>query len=258
MKIFIANFNRASTGLLIKLQSAMKKMDMLTNNYVLADYILAVGDRIETFDFCLQIFRENKKVIHLWAGEISQGTHDEVYRHSLTMMSMMQLCTDKKSFKRVKMLCKAIDKKPNAFIIGNMALDDMETFENSREHKYNLVLYNPPTNYSREEVQKENAELEQSLINEGIDYLWIEPNGDANSDVIKYNIKNQDRKTFLTLMKYCEKFYTNSSCATYEAPFLLKLEQIIHVGERNKNREQGDIKIGNSTEKIIKIFEGLQ
>ena len=106
MKIFVASFNRASDGAISLLVKKMKKEKMWTDNYKTADYILAVGDRKETFDFVLERFKENKKIIHLWAGEISQGTHDEFYRHSITMMSCMQLCTNPEAKNRVLQLCR--------------------------------------------------------------------------------------------------------------------------------------------------------
>ena len=60
VKIFVASFNRASDGAISKLIEKMKKENLWTNDYGKADYILAVGDRRETFDFVLERYRENK------------------------------------------------------------------------------------------------------------------------------------------------------------------------------------------------------
>ena len=67
MKYFVASFNRASDGAISKLVTRMRKDDIYTSNVNEADYVLAVGDRSETYDFVLKQFRENKPIIHLWA-----------------------------------------------------------------------------------------------------------------------------------------------------------------------------------------------
>lgn len=259
-KIFVASFNRASDGALSLLLKKMKKENMFTNDYKNADFILAVGDRVETFDFVLKRFQENKRIIHLWAGEISQGTHDEVYRHAMTIMSEIHLCTNPEAEKRVIELCKSIDKQPETYVIGNLMLDNLES-DKSKVPKtpYDLVLYNPPTSLSKKEISKE---IEQIKILLNKKYIWIEPNGDFGSELIKNYVthSNLPRSEFLGLMKSCDRFITNSSCMYYEAPFLLRPEQIISIGERNINRESkfANMKIKNASDNIIRILKELK
>jgi len=68
------------------------------------------------------------------------------------------------------------------------------------------------------------------------------------------------RPQFLGLLKNCKRFMTNSSCEYYEAPLFLKPEQIIHIGERNKERgsKYADMKIKNATKNIIKALQSLE
>jgi len=261
-KIFVASFNRASDGGVTKLIKKMKERDLYTNNYKKADYILAVGDRTETFDFVLKRYRENKPIIHLWAGEISQGTHDEVYRHAMTMMSMMQLCTTDRAEERVLNLCKSIDKKPNQYLIGNIMLDNMEEIDESvvPNYQYDLILYNPPTLYPTSVIQKEIEEI--FYIIDDNKYIWIEPNGDMGSEVVKkfINQKNLPRPQFLGLIKHCNRFITNSSCQYYEAQFLMNVENIIHIGKRNIERESkySNMTILDASDNIIRCLEILK
>jgi len=233
---------------------------MYTDNYNTADYIIAVGDRKETFDFILKRFRQNIPIIHLWSGEISQGTHDEIYRHSITLMSMMQLCTHQKAKWRTDNLCNSIDKKPNSYIIGNLFLDNIEINENTKpDYEYNLILYNPPTNMTDNEIEKETHQIYQKYDN--LPYIWIEPNGDKGSNIVnKYtNTKNLPRNIFLGLLKNCNLFITNSSSQYYEAPLFLKPDQIISIGDRNKEREckHSDLNIKHASDNIIKTLEIL-
>lgn len=259
-KIFVASFNRASDGAISLLLKKMQKEGMLAEDHKKSEFILAVGDRIETFDFVLERFRENKRIIHLWAGEISQGTHDEVYRHAMTIMSEMQLCTNNEAKDRVVSLCKAIDKKPDAYVVGNLMLDNM-VIDKSKvpREKYDLVLYNPPTELSKTEIEEEIGQIRSIL---GKKYIWIEPNGDSGSELIKKYVTDHNfpRNEFLGLISCCDRFITNSSCMYYEAPFLIKKEQIIPIGKRNINRESkhSDMCIRNASDNIIEIFRGLK
>ena len=264
MKIYVASFNRASDGAISKLRDKLISEDMITQRYSEADYILAVGDRSETFDFCLQAFRDNIPIIHLWAGEISQGTHDEVYRHAITLMSDIQLCTNKTAAKRVKDLCSSVDKFYKVFIVGNVMLDNMDTFMSKSmseipETEYDVVLYNPPTRVPASVVIKELQEINDMLDKP---YVWIESNGDMYSDLVNkfVNTKTLDRDIFLWHLYHCDRFITNSSCAYYEGQFLVDKDKLIMIGERNKNRESkyGDMTGKNASENIMSILRKLK
>src|SRR4030042_6324287 len=73
----------------------------------------------------------------------------------------------------------------------------------------------------------------------GIPFVWIRPNTDRGYEYIMQfaNSPTQSRPRFLSLIKNCRKFITNSSCAHYEAPFLINKKQIIQIGLRNAERE---------------------
>lgn len=268
VKIFIASFNRASNGAIEHLVTKLKDHDMLINNYDNADYIMAVGDRTETFDFVLKRYKENKKIIHLWAGEIScWSTHDDVYRHAMTLMSCLQLCTNPTAKLRVESLCNSVDKKSNAHVIGNIMLDDLSTDESIvPKYPYILILYNPITMSTKNEVENEISEI-SNKINLYKDkysiknYIWIEPNNDKYSDLIKNFIthNNLPRKQFLGLLKNCKFFFTNSSCQYYEAPFFLNKPQIISIGKRNTERESkySNMSIDGAADKAMKILINL-
>ena len=261
-QFFLASFNRASEGAISCLRTEMENEELLTYAPKNADYIIAVGDRIETYDFVLHWFKENKPIIHLWAGEISQGTHDEVYRHSMTLMSMLQLCTNQTAKTRVENLCRAVDKVPDAHVIGNVMLDDLSTDTSLVPQKpYHLVLYNPSTVLSKAEVVKEIEQIKAITTNSIFPTFWIAPNGDKYSELINPHIthKTLPRPKFLGLLKHCEKFITNSSSQYYEAPFIMTNGKIVSIGERNKERESkyANMAEENATEKIIDLLRQL-
>jgi len=263
MKFYLATFNRATDGTLSKLKEKLKEKDMFTENYKFADYIIAVADRTETYDFIVKRFKENRKIIHLFAGERSCfATHDDVWRHSMTLMSDIQLCVNGSAFNRVTKLCNAVDKQPNAHIVGNVYLDSIEINEKRvPNYPYNLVLYNPPTRHGLDLVKEEIKQIKELLQKNKIDYIWIEPNGDLYSEYVSQYVTHftLPRPEFLGLMKNCEHFITNSSCQYFEGKHLLKPKQIISIGKRNIERESkySDMDIPNASDNIIKVLEEL-
>jgi len=147
-------------------------------------------------------------------------------------------------------------------------LDNMEIDETLvPKGNYDLVLYNPPTRGTVELVKQELTgimeELAKSTLNKNRKYshVWIEPNGDKYSDVVNemVTLKTVPRPQFLGLLKNCNKFITNSSCAYYEAPFLIDKDKIIHIGARNVNRNSkfANMSIKNANENIMKLFRWL-
>jgi len=263
MKFFLASFNRASEGAISYLRKKLDEDNLLAYVPKNADYIIAVGDRIETFNFVLYWFRKNKPIIHLWAGEISQGTHDEVYRHSMTLMSMMQLCTNETAKRRVDSLCSSVDKTPNAHVIGNVMLDDLQTDISLVPNvPYSLILYNPPTSLSKEEVLSEIEKIKFIKCRQAKQTIWIAPNGDKYSDLISPYVTHRtlSRPKFLGLLKHCNVFITNSSSQYYEAPFVMDKPHIISIGERNKERESKHAKMHqeNATEAILNLLVNIK
>lgn len=262
MKIYVGKFNRAENALdgLIK---KLRTRNMLATDYDAADYFLLSGDRNEMFDFAVKCLRDNKKVIHLWAGEcdINWPIHDECYRAFITLSSCIQLCTNDRAAYRVTQLCNATEKKSDIYVVGNLMLDNLETDESFIPNfPYTLILYNPLVD--RETTKAEINQIRKITKDDATSYIWLPPNGDINSDLINEwtTEEGKPRPEFLGLLKHCNKFITNSSCAYYEAPFLMDTKNIISIGDRNINRESktSDMTIPNASENIIRILERLK
>jgi UDP-N-acetylglucosamine 2-epimerase len=254
MKFFLASFNRASDGALSKLIRRMKEEHLWTYNYHTADYIIAPGDRIETLHFIIDRYNENKPIIHLWAGEQSQGTHDETWRRFITEMSMMQLCTNNEA--KQNLPC-----QDNAYVIGNLMLDNLVVDESLVPGcVYDVVLYNPPTVLTPEKIQREIRWI-QKRVQPG--FFWIRPNGDYQSCLLDgiWNTPTLSHPRFLGLVNRCNRFYTNSSCMYYEIPFLAPgPKKVVPVGVRNRCRQSrySDMTIGDATEKVITLLKALK
>lgn len=192
------------------LQDHLKDIEYI--DYRQSKIVLCTGDRVETHALALKAFLDHKYIIHYYAGIKDKylATYDSYLRHCITILSDEQWVENKKCAKIVKKLCKTINKTPCIKILGsNHLLNVNLDYSKVPEEPYNLVLYNPCTK---------------------IKEIFIGPNPDQ-----QYGSLPQDE--LLALVKECERFYTNSSCGVYEAPFLIDKEQIVWLGKRNKGRK---------------------
>lgn len=180
-------------------------------SYEEARVVICVGDRKEIFELAYKSFIDHKYIIHYYAGikQRFNTCYDDYLRHCITILSDEQWVESKKCAKVVRKLCRVVGKEPNIRILGSNHLPSELDYSKVPNEPYNLVLYNPCTK---------------------IKEILISPNPD-----ISYLTLPQEQ--LLGLVEKCNKFFTNSSCGVYEAPFLLKKKQIIWLGKRNKGRK---------------------
>lgn len=277
IKIFLSSFSRASNGAISLLVEKLKKENMLTYDLEEAHYVMAVGDRWETYDFVFHCWQANKRIIHLWAGECTPGCDDEIHRHAMTLMSDVQMCTNEHAKKRVEDLCKVGGKEPKAYVVGNIMMENLEFDDKVLEEAkltpggYDIILYNPFRGHILEDIASIKEFLIESEVIElgtgkqsgkGTPFIWLRPNTDRGFEYIMQfaNSPSQSRPRFLSLVKNCRYFITNSSCAHYEAPFLIKKNQIIQIGLRNAERESKYAKmdISGASDNVVKILKELE
>lgn len=225
--------------------------------------VIAPFDRVEQIFVALAAYHLNIPIISLQSGDISSGTFDDLHRHAIALYADIHFCVGPKSTERTKELVRLVGKDPShVYDVGSFSLDDLQIDEGLVPNQpYDLILYNPCTR-SPEMIPSELDEIEAMLDKHT---LWIEPNGDPNSDLIieralkleeRGKIKfypNLPRPKFLGLLKNASRFISNSSCVFFEAPHFLRPEQIVHVGVRNRGREHVELKPGGS-DRIAEIL----
>jgi GDP/UDP-N,N'-diacetylbacillosamine 2-epimerase (hydrolysing) len=233
------------------------------------DFLLAVGDRTEQIGGVLAAFQNRVPIGHLYAGDLntirSPATFDDIHRHTISLYSTIQFCSSEISVEVIKDLKKSVCVPASPHLVGATHFNSSH-HQNNIEHQnkfdllhsiykpYILVLINSETLGSDEFLidetvneilyrlkentvifiakgNSDNDKLESQLIN------TLKTNNciDAHSANI-FTLDRYDHGYFIVLMKNSEYFITNSSCAVYEAPFLLKKEQIVLVGDRNRYR----------------------
>ena len=139
------------------------------------------------------------------------------------------------------------------YIISNVTgLDSIDTIQAKKygiklNEKYLLIALHPVT----EEYKNLNNQVESlmsSLSTFDYKFIWICPNNDAGSFIIKDKLlknrktnnhvfENLSRKDFLYFLKNCECIIGNSSAGLLEAPSYKK--PAINIGRRQHMRIRG-------------------
>lgn len=289
MKVFVPTGCRSDAGLsapiIKRLGCFAHTFELKTNfqdayydtetflRYITPDIAIIVGDRVEMCGSSACLFHHHIPIAHVYAGVSNNiATVDDVNRHNITLWSDIQLCESSKAAQSVTQILSSIGKTPNVHVVGITHLDDVEISEAwvPKNTPYDLVLYNPITGYSKlKNIKIMDDDLNEiyKLINKRYLVYFIGPNPDVGSNHVigcinkmqnkiqgntKF-IQNMQRAEFLGLLKSCYQFITNSSAAIYEAPHFLKTEQIIHIGDRNRDRDKGPFTTGASS-KIVQVI----
>jgi UDP-N-acetylglucosamine 2-epimerase len=225
------------------------------------DLVFCTGDRVEMTAAACAAFHNGVKIAHYYGGVINNPPTalDDWDRHVITLWSDIQFCESETAVGHVWDLRYAAGLRcNNIYEVGISHLDDLEIdeskvphtcFPECRDLPYDLILIN----YTGEEF---NVPRFGNMTIQ----IGSNPDGEIHLPVFDINdtfYQNLPRAQFLGLLKNCEHFITNSSCAYYEAPYFLKPDQIVMVGKRNKNRLDPtgiEFKPGAS-DKIVEILE---
>jgi len=221
------------------------------------DFVLSVGDRMEQLAGVLAAFHNHIPIGHLYAGDTNTiATFDDVHRHSITLHSDIQFCSSIEAVNNVDNMMYAVGLKSKAFLVGATHLDEIcikdLPFDSLNQSKpYILILINSETLGIDEQLVEEATSYILKNLTHIQNIIIAQGNEDnkaiestifkklKHSPNITINAVIENRKNhlyFLSLIKNCEYFVTNSSAVIYEAPFLLDKDRIIHVGNRNRNR----------------------
>ncbi|WP_016989883.1 UDP-N-acetylglucosamine 2-epimerase [Flavobacterium sp. ACAM 123] len=244
------------------------------------DYILALGDRYEMFAAVTATTPFVYRIAHIHAGEITLGAIDNVYRHSISLMSQL-LFVSTDVYKG-----KAIQVNPDAqtFNVGALSVENLKNIEylsiEDFKSKFNINLSLPTilTTYHPETVNLEqNINYVQELL-ASFSYLMNDyqviitlPNADTIGDqlreiILDYGIHNPKliivesfgMLGYLSCMKHCQFMLGNTSSGFVEAAFFPKW--VINIGDRQKGRiqTQNIISVPVAKSAILKAVKDIE
>lgn len=220
------------------------------------NWLLLAGDRGEQLIASIAGSYTYTPVAHIQAGERS-GNIDGLARHAIGKFSHIHFAANHDAKKRLLALG---EEKFRIFNVGAPQIDEIKSNEISKSNeikkKYNvnikkkfiLVILHPVTE-EFDNISEQTDELFNALESFNYNFVWICPNNDAGSFIIKKKIlknrtsknvtfENLTRKDFLFFLKNCECIIGNSSSGLLEAPSFKKPS--VNIGRRQHMRLRGE------------------
>jgi len=254
----------------------VKFAELWNQNYF--DLIICIGDRYEMFASVSASIPFNIPIAHISGGEETLGAIDNVYRHSLTIMSKYHFTNTISNAERVKQI---IGTSKNVFHTGSLAVDNInetkvynayefkELFDFDIDQPFILFTFHPETvDYMR---NQQYADVITDVLSK-LDYsvLVTMPNADtmggiirealymasANNNKIKL-VESLGSKGYYTALDSCFLVLGNSSSGIIEAASFSKY--VINLGNRQLGRETGRnvIHCEIDKEKIFKAIDNV-
>ena len=244
------------------------------------DFIFLIGDRYEAHLIASISNIYNLPVVHIHGGEITEGSYDEKFRHSITKLSSIHFASNKSYKNRIIQMGES---KKNVFCTGSPTIDfikslkfyDRKYLSNFFNINFNqnniLVCYNSITNNLKKDTDFENLLTVLSDYKNNSNILFSLANNDINNLEINKSIKSFVKKykskknilffkdigsiLFLSLLKEVDVIVGNSSSAIIEAPYLRT--KSINIGDRQKGRLM-DNSVYDINSSILSIRKNLK
>ena len=218
------------------------------------DWLILAGDRGETFMASVMAAYMNIPIAHIQAGELS-GNIDGQARHAIGKFTHLHFAANKDSEKR---LIKLGEERFRVHNVGAPQLDDMFNLKHLNLSKkklleknftifndnYALCIFHPVVE-EFDSIKKNFKIFHKSLKKSVKKRVWISPNSDAGSSIIKEEFdkmrdvsdiyfENLPRFEYLNLLKNCEFIIGNSSSGIIESATFNKA--CINIGRRQNKR----------------------
>lgn len=272
--------NAISTGYAL---TALKFSEFWKENHSDFDILFALGDRFEMAAAVAASIPYQVKIAHFYGGETTLGAIDDIYRHSISLSSMLHFVSTETFKKRLVQLLN--DEKAEIFNVGSLSLENLvnlplltvkefqEKWDIDLSLETLLVTVHPET-VAFELNKNFCTEITEALEQLSHQYQIVitMPNADTSGMMyrqafekldIKYPsvklIENFGTQSYFTCMNHSKLMIGNTSSGIVEAASLKKY--VLNLGNRQKGRLAGKnvIHLPFNAEKIVsKAFEYSQ
>ena len=220
------------------------------------DLIIVLGDRFEIFAAAASAMVSHIPIAHIHGGEKTEGSIDELMRHSITKMSHLHFVATDQYRNRVIQLGESPSR---VFNVGGLGIDGIKKLkllnahevENSLKIEFgqkNLLVTFHPEAVDDETTLTHIKELLKALYRLNDTHLFFTmPNADAGSWIIKNEIESfkkihkhswlftsMGQLNYFSMLQIVDGVIGNSSSGILEAPTFLK--GAINIGSRQKGR----------------------
>lgn len=222
------------------------------------DLVFCLGDRYEMFAAVVAGIPFNIKFAHIHGGERTLGAIDNVFRHSITLVSKFHFTSCEEHARRVSEL---IESEKGVYNVGSLSIDNIQNFKSLTVSEFNeqynidlslptiLVTFHPET-IALEKNGIYADEMVQALSElKNYNIIITLPNADTFGSSIRkrflelqqkhrniFCFENLGSSSYLTAMKFCSFLLGNTSSGIIEAASFGKW--VINVGDRQKGRCQ--------------------
>ena len=245
------------------------------------DYIILLGDRFEILSAAITAYIMNIPIIHIAGGELTEGSYDDGFRHSITKLSNIHFVTTKQHRKRVIQLG---ENPKTVFNVGSLGLSNLKAVKliNKKEiekklktklfDKNIILTFHPET---KKNININALRLLFKVTNSFKDLKVIitAPNLDKGRDEImreiyknkkklpfkNFYVPNLGSQLYYSLAKISDGVVGNSSSGVSEIPSLNV--GTLNIGNRQSGRPMApsvidlkEVSVKNLRKNLIKLF----
>ena len=233
--------------------------EVLTKNFnylknIKPHLVFLIGDRYETFSISLLCLILKIPVAHIHGGEVTEGSYDDNFRHSITKFSKYHFVSNSVFKKRVIQLGES---PKNVFNVGGLGVDNIKRLKIIKKQvilnkfsirkNYFLGTFHPSSLDSENSISYLKNFLSILKNYKKYDVIITYPNAEEGNEKIirllnKYKKDNSNLKlykslglvNYLSLMKYSKLVIGNSSSGIAETPSFNV--PTVNIGNRQKGR----------------------
>jgi GDP/UDP-N,N'-diacetylbacillosamine 2-epimerase (hydrolysing) len=245
-----------------------------TNNI---DWVMVLGDRFEIFSATLSARILNIPIVHFSGGDTSEGSLDNEFRHSISIMSNLHFV---KLEEHKKILINLGINKQDIFKIGSLSIENYNNFQKfsledinkdfkvSITHPFVVISFHPVTNPTAMYDNDIELFLESLFSYEGLFLVFTSSSSDFGGkrfnliikDWVKKNsersvyVESFGKNAYFSLLSMAKFMIGNSSSGLLEsANFKIPA---INVLPRQKGRLHND-NIINISNNSIEIYDAI-
>ena len=249
------NLKKTTRGEIInQLSKNMKQINKILIK-LKPDISIILGDRYEVHNFGLCCYILGIPIAHIHGGEITSGSFDDGFRHSLSKLSNLHFVSHLEHKKR---LINLGENPKFIYNYGSPAAENVKKIKKSKKLDINLinkfkknlitVTYHPQTNKKLgEDLDVLKNIFRLIKLNKQYNFIFTNSNSDpgglklinkinnfCNKNSNCFNAKSLGHENYLILIKHSKLIIGNSSSgiiegSTLQVPFL-------NIGDRQKGR----------------------
>ena len=248
----------SESGIVLSYSKTIKEFSNFWANN-LYDLVFCLGDRFEMSAAVQSGIPFRIKFAHIHGGETTLGAIDNIYRHQITLASIIHFTSTEESLNKVNLL---IGNPKFTFNVGSLSLNDIKKFKPAKKSDFLKSFHIEDKPFVLATFHPETVSLKNNLsyanimrtaiaeISKSVQVVVTMPNADTLGSLyrkelnkLKLNnsenivlVENFGKVNYFNAMYYSSVLIGNSSSGIIEAASFNKY--FVNVGERQRGRSQ--------------------